>query len=98
MVPPTPLRRPRGPGPASDPVFGPLSNWTGWSRIGGEIAPGNYDIYILVGDAVDTLATSAFFVDDIQLNVIPEPATLALFGLGLVGVGVVVRRRRRRAA
>jgi len=37
------------------------------------------------------------FVDDFMIdgNVVPEPATFALFGLGALGVGLVIRRRRR---
>lgn len=51
--------------------------------------------------AVDTLRIGApswyFLVDDIQVNGaasrIPEPATLALFGLGLAALGVARQRR-----
>ena len=54
------------------------------------------------GDGIDFLGTNAFEVDD-NLNqtlsgdwvrrLIPEPGTLALFGLGLVGLGVARRRK-----
>jgi hypothetical protein len=35
--------------------------------------------------------------DNVGLNVVPEPATVALFGAGLLGAGALARRRRRAA-
>lgn len=43
-------------------------------------------------DAYSTSGGQAFVVDDISLTCIPEPATFALVGLGLVGV-LGIRRR-----
>ena len=35
-------------------------------------------------------------VGDVDFNTIPEPATLAMFGMGLLGLGAALRRRRAR--
>lgn len=36
------------------------------------------------------------FVDNVSVSAVPEPSTYALFGAGLLGLGVVARRRRPR--
>jgi len=53
-----------------------------------------------VGTAVGTGAggTQLFWVDDVELGVtatIPEPSSMLLVGLGVLGLGVVRRRRQR---
>jgi hypothetical protein len=35
-----------------------------------------------------------FGIDNISLNAVPEPASFALFGIGMIGMGAVARRRR----
>lgn len=35
-----------------------------------------------------------FALDNVSLNAVPEPASFALFGIGMIGIGAVARRRR----
>jgi hypothetical protein len=46
---------------------------------------------------VVTLTHTGFGISSFDAELIPEPATLALFGLGLIGVGAATSRRLRRA-
>jgi hypothetical protein len=54
-------------------------------------SPNGTSIYIQVGGGFSD-GNETFYLDNIQLTPAPEPATLALFGLGLAGV-MVFRRR-----
>ena len=65
-----------------------------------------YKLFFTVGNVfdIDTI-TLTFTLDNhavtsINIDTVgtPEPSTLALFGLGLLGTGIWVRRRRKRAA
>ncbi len=44
------------------------------------------------GDNVNV--TAALLMDNLQVSVVPEPATLAVLGGGLLALGVAIRRRR----
>jgi PEP-CTERM motif len=54
--------------------------------------PGLFDVFI---DGNDVLFTEPLVVGTATLNVIPEPGTVSLLGLGLVGLVLTGRRPRR---
>jgi hypothetical protein len=63
-----------------------------------------YNLYSYTVVATDTTTTLTFatpqggnagpFLDDVAVNAVPEPATLAIWGLGL-GIAGLVRLRRK---
>ncbi|OAI41930.1 hypothetical protein AYO41_01265 [Verrucomicrobia bacterium SCGC AG-212-E04] len=55
---------------------------------------GNYVLSIGVADANNTSIASGLLIDNITVSVIPEPSTLALALVGIVGVTGFIRRRR----
>ncbi len=65
----------------------------------------DYTLTLVVADALDTVLDSAVFIQASSITAVPpappsgvpEPATVALFGAGLVGLAVGKRRARRAA-
>jgi hypothetical protein len=66
-------------------VFG-FANFTGLSSVRLTVTAPTFEPYVQFDNVVLTAASTA---------VIPEPATVALFGAGLAGLGVLARRRQR---
>jgi len=65
----------------------------GWDEAGGQSFSGGRNSYRLQNPAVDVIGTSAGHIStlaDATINIIPEPATMGLLGLGLLAI----RRRR----
>jgi hypothetical protein len=70
----------------------PDGGWVLFSATG--TAPGAASGNLLVGMGVDSGAAGGTQVWFDQVDVVPEPATFALGGLGLLGIGILIRRRR----
>jgi hypothetical protein len=65
---------------------------------GAAVPAGN--LYVWLGSTGSAVSNDRAHFDNIRLDatpVIPEPATVALFGIGAVGALAIARRRCRRA-
>lgn len=70
---------------SSNPLF-PNSGFAGYDPF----AAGLYDIEL----AVFTLGGTLLAITDIQVQVVPEPGTLAILGIGVAGLGFARRRKQ----
>ena len=73
-------------------VFGTTDEFTFW--FGGDSISGIDDIIKIVMDAPKVSGLSGGFEVKIQETHSPEPGTLAVLGLGLVGLGLAYRRKK----
>jgi hypothetical protein len=80
------------PGLAGDIICGPTAYTTATDAACSFAAP-TPDYYLAIRLDVVTNGTGAAS-GDATIDAVPEPATMALFGLGLFGAGVAARRRR----
>jgi len=89
-------------GDSSGDCFSGGCGYTGWIQMNYTIpTAGNYYLRIGVSNYIDTAYDSGMAMDGAQIDgqvigddAVPAPAALALFGLGLVGLSVLRRRRR----
>lgn len=86
----------------TDPMLGIFADGvTGGYRLHGVIPmnpSGTTTIYVAAVDYDDTDVNTGFLLDNIRINPVPEPGTMALFGLGALGLVAWSRRRKRTKA
>ena len=78
---------------ASLPNFDLHSGYLTAAGIGVTVA-GNYTLSIGVADAQNNNTQSGLLLDNITVSPVPEPSTLALAAVGIVGAAALIRRRR----
>jgi hypothetical protein len=75
--------------------FGAPAGPTGWVTSSFLPAAGTYQLRFFVSDVLDADINSALAIDNIRVTAVPEPTTLTLLGIGLAGLIVGYRRRKK---
>ena len=72
---------------------------TGWKTYGYKFnTAGSGWIMFYSVDTLDTYANSSLLVDDISSNPVPEPGTMMLLGMGMLGLAIYGKRRMNKEA
>jgi hypothetical protein len=72
-----------------------LPSSTGWTQFAATYTPETSGpVAITITDMSQVAGGNDFALDDISMSAVPEPATLALLGMGAIGLLVYARRRR----
>jgi hypothetical protein len=91
--------RPAGHLPAWNPTNVDLDITSALNSLGA----GDYQLEFRIDIPQNFTGPAQFAIDNIDLNAqpvsaVPEPSSLALFGLGSLGMGVIARRRKKQVA